>query len=49
MLYLHKQYYNIKSLRERKDNAKERLNYDSTIRTNLHSLSISYFPISLIF
>lgn len=35
MLYFHKQYYNIKSLSERKEKAKERMNYDSAIKTNL--------------
>lgn len=35
MLYFHKEYYNIKSLKDRKEKAKERMNYDSTIKTNL--------------
>lgn len=36
MNYIHKEYYNIKSLKERKEKAKERMNYDSTIRTHLN-------------
>ena len=35
MLYLHKEYYNIKSLKKRKEKSKERISYDSTVRTNL--------------
>lgn len=35
MLYFHKEYYNIKSLQDRKVKAQERKNYDSTIKTNL--------------
>lgn len=35
MLYFHKEYYNIKSLKDRKEKAKQRMNYDSTIKTNL--------------
>ncbi|TCK93159.1 Fic family protein [Natranaerovirga hydrolytica] len=35
MRYFHKEYYNIKSLKERKEKAKKRMNYDSAIRTNL--------------
>lgn len=36
MNYIHKEYYNIKSLKERNQKAKERMNYDSTIRTHLN-------------
>ena len=36
MNYIHKEYYNIKDLKERKEKAKERMNYDSTIRTHLN-------------
>lgn len=35
MNYFHKEYYNLKSLEERKRKAKERMNYDSSIITNL--------------
>ena len=35
MLYFHKLYYNIRSLKERKEKARERMNYDSTFKTNL--------------
>lgn len=35
MLYFHKLYYNIRSPRQRKSKAKERINYDSTHKTNL--------------
>ena len=35
MNYFHKEYYNLKDLTERKKKAKERMNYDSTIVTNL--------------
>lgn len=36
MIYIHKEYYNIKSLKERSQKAKERMNYDSTIKTYLN-------------
>ncbi len=35
MLYYHKEYYNLKTLKDRKTKSKERMNYDSTIKTNL--------------
>ena len=35
MLYFHKEYYNLKTLKDRKTKSKERMNYDSTIKTNL--------------
>ncbi|MDD4088509.1 MAG: Fic family protein [Tissierellia bacterium] len=35
MNYFHKEYYNLKDLTERKRKAKERMNYDSAIITNL--------------
>ena len=34
MLYFHKEYYNLKTLDDRKDKSQERMNYDSTIKTN---------------
>ncbi len=35
MLYFHKEYYNLKTLNDRKNRSRERMNYDSTIKTNL--------------
>ncbi len=35
MRYFHKEYYNIKSFEDRRSKAKERANYDSSIKTNL--------------
>lgn len=35
MQYFHKLYYNIRGLKERKEKARERMNYDSTFKTNL--------------
>lgn len=35
MNYLHKEYYNLKNLEERKQKAKDRMNYDCSIITNL--------------
>ena len=35
MLYFHKKYYNLKTLEDRKTKSKERINYDSTVKTNL--------------
>lgn len=35
MNYFHKEYYNLRDLTERKNKAKERMNYDSSIITNL--------------
>lgn len=52
MLYFHKLYYNINSLEKRKERANDRINYDSTIKTNLdiqpmdqpHKLELYYVP-----
>lgn len=35
MLYFHKKYYNLKTLEDRKIKSRERINYDSTVKTNL--------------
>ena len=35
MLYFHKEYYNLKTLDDRKNRSWERMNYDSTVKTNL--------------
>lgn len=35
MKYLYKEYFNLKNIKERKEKAQERMNYDSAIKTNL--------------
>ena len=35
MKYFHKEYFNLKNVKDRKEKARERMNYDSTVKTNL--------------